>query len=160
MSQQQLLQIVTFQKNLIPHVFFQHLKNSLSYAMATHNTILAICLEMQLFVMIASQNFYYLLLHRGMTDLSKISLAIKTLRTTIATLRATSCLLSELFNEGYKYLLTAPFQSDPLERQFSKYRQIGGVRFLVSLREVTNSEKQVVLLKKILIFGKRAFYIK
>ena len=64
MSQQQLLQIVTFQKNLIPHVFFQHLKNSLSYAMATHNTILAICLEMQLFVMIASQNFYYLLLHR------------------------------------------------------------------------------------------------
>ena len=33
------------------------------------------------------------------------------------------------------------FQSDPLERRFSQYRQMSGGRFLVSLREVLNSER-------------------
>ena len=61
----------------------------------------------------------------------------------VTSLKATSCLLSELLNEGYKYVLTAIFQSDPLERQFSKYRQMSGGRFLVSLREVTNSDKML-----------------
>ena len=32
-------------------------------------------------------------------------------------------------------------QSDPIERKFSQYRQINGGHFLVSLNEVTNSEK-------------------
>ena len=31
------------------------------------------------------------------------------------------------------------FQTDPLERQFSQYRQMNGGRFLVSLREVLHS---------------------
>ena len=61
----------------------------------------------------------------------------------ITTLKVTSCLLSELLNEGYKYVLTVRFQSHPLEQQFSKYRQMGGGRFLVSLREVTNSLKKL-----------------
>ena len=85
------------------------------------------------------------------------SLAKKTSHTLTTTVKATSCLLSELPNEGYKYVLIARFQSDPLERQFSKYKQMRGGRFLVSLREVINPEKnfKVVLLKKTLIFGKR-----
>ena len=84
-------------------------------------------------------------------------LAKKTSHTLTTTVKATSCLLSELPNEGYKYVLIARFQSDPLERQFSKYKQMRGGRFLVSLREVINPEKnfKVVLLKKTLIFGKR-----
>ena len=32
-------------------------------------------------------------------------------------------------------------QSDPLERRFLQYRQMNGGHFLVSLNEVTNSEK-------------------
>ena len=56
------------------------------------------------------------------------------------TLKATSCLLSELLKEEYKYVLATHLQSDPLERHFSKYRQMSGERFLVRLREVTNSE--------------------
>ena len=38
-------------------------------------------------------------------------------------------------------LLTSRFQGDPVERHYSKYRQMSGGRFLVSLREVNNSEK-------------------
>ena len=37
--------------------------------------------------------------------------------------------------------MTSRLQSDPIERRFSQYRQMSGGRFLVSLREVTNSER-------------------
>ena len=45
-----------------------------------------------------------------------------------------------MFAEGYEYVLLSRLQSDPLEKQFGKYRQMSGGRFLVSLREVQNSE--------------------
>ena len=38
-------------------------------------------------------------------------------------------------------MLTSRFQTDPLEKHFSKYRQMSGGRFLVSSREVLSSEK-------------------
>ena len=44
-------------------------------------------------------------------------------------------------SEGYEYVLTSRFQSDPLERRFSQYRQMSGGRFLVGLSEVNSSEK-------------------
>ena len=40
-------------------------------------------------------------------------------------------------------VMTSRLQSDPIERRFSQYRQMSGGRFLVSLREVTNSERIV-----------------
>ena len=43
--------------------------------------------------------------------------------------------------EGYDYVLLARLLSDTLERHFSKYRQMSGGRFLVSLLEVSNSER-------------------
>ena len=46
-----------------------------------------------------------------------------------------------MLQEGYAYVLTAQCQTDPLERQFSKYCQISGGRFLVGLREATNNER-------------------
>lgn len=60
---------------------------------------------------------------------------------TNSTLRATAGLLEDLLNEDYSFVLTARFQSDPIERHFSKYRQMSGGRFLVALREVQSSEK-------------------
>ena len=78
----------------------------------------------------------------------------------ITTRKATPCSLSELLNEGYKYVLTTRFQSDALERQFSKYRQISGGSFLVSLWEVANSEKSLKIIsidKENINFGKRIF---
>ena len=56
-------------------------------------------------------------------------------------LRCTASLIEDLLSEGYEYVLTSRFQSDPLERRFSQYRQMSGGRFLVGLREVNSSEK-------------------
>ena len=59
----------------------------------------------------------------------------------VTTLRAQVLLVEELLDDGYDYVMMARFQSDPLERRFSQYRQMSGGRFLVSLREVNNSER-------------------
>ena len=59
----------------------------------------------------------------------------------INTLRLQAMLIDELLNDGYDYILTARLQSDPIERRFSQYRQMSGGRFLVSLREVQNTER-------------------
>ena len=49
--------------------------------------------------------------------------------------------IDELLNDGYDYILPARLQSDPIECRFSQYRQMSGGRFLVSLREVRNTER-------------------
>ena len=72
---------------------------------------------------------------------NKYTLSAQTTNALITTLKGTASLIEDLFSEGYKYVLTSRFQTDPLERHFSKYRQMSGGRFLVSLREVQSSEK-------------------
>ena len=49
--------------------------------------------------------------------------------------------MEDLLAEGFDYILTSRLQSDPIERRFSQYRSMSGGRFLVSLREVSTSEK-------------------
>ena len=49
--------------------------------------------------------------------------------------------IHELLNYGYVFVLTVRFQSDPIERRFSQYCQMRGGKFLVSLREVINTER-------------------
>ena len=58
----------------------------------------------------------------------------------IRTLYAQVLLVEELLNSGYEYVILCKLQNDPLEKPFSQYRQMSGGRFLVSLREVLNSE--------------------
>ena len=48
------------------------------------------------------------------------SLTKQTLDALITTPKATSCLLSELLNDGHKNVHTTRFQKDPLEQQSSK----------------------------------------
>ena len=67
---------------------------------------------------------------------SSFTFTSQTLHTLVTTLKGTSHLITDLLNEGYDYVLTSRFQSDPIKRHFSKYRQMSGGRFLVSLREV------------------------
>ena len=67
----------------------------------------------------------------------------------IRTILCHAALIEELLDEGYRYILTSRFQSDPLERRFGQYRQISGGRFLVGLRDVTHSEK-IMKLKNLL----------
>ena len=50
----------------------------------------------------------------------------------IRTLHAKGRLCSDLFEEGYSFIITAKFQSDPLERRFSQYRQMSGGIFLLA----------------------------
>ena len=69
------------------------------------------------------------------------TLTPKTSSALINTLRSQAMLIDELLNDGYDYILTARLQSDPIERRFSQYRQMSGGRFLVSLREVRNTER-------------------
>ena len=59
----------------------------------------------------------------------------------IRTLRAQASLVEDLLLEGYDFVVPRRFQSDPLEKRFSRYRQMSGGRFLVSLREVLSSER-------------------
>ena len=72
---------------------------------------------------------------------SDFCLTAQTSKAFVTTLRAQAMLMKELLNEGYEYILTRRFQSDPLENRFSQYRQMSGGRFLVSLREIYSSEK-------------------
>ena len=92
-----------------------------------NTTIFPIYLKMQLFVMIASQNFYYLLIATWIEQWPTYQHSFTCKRSIASCHNYTKSYvysLSELLNEGYKYVLTARFQSDPLEQQFSKYRQI------------------------------------
>ena len=66
---------------------------------------------------------------------SKMSYAL------VLTLRAQSGLIKELLSEGYDFVMISRLQGDPIERRFSQYRQMSDGRFLVSLLEVTNSER-------------------
>ena len=74
-------------------------------------------------------------------DCPAFTLTSKTSYALVLTLRAQSGLIKELLSEGYDFVMTSQLQSDPIERRFSQYRQMSGGRFLVSLREVTNSER-------------------
>ena len=74
-------------------------------------------------------------------DCLAFTLTSKTSYALVLTLRAQSGLIKELLSEGYDFVMTSRLQSDPIERRFSQYRQMSGGRFLVSLREVANSER-------------------
>ena len=89
------------------------------------------------------------------------TLSPQTSKAIITSLKCQAMLIEDLLSEGYKYVITSRFQSDPLERHFSKYRQMNGGNFLVSLREVNNSEKilkiRSLIKEDIDIFGENVF---
>ena len=59
----------------------------------------------------------------------------------VRTLNAQASLIEDLLCEGYDFVVPRRLQSDPLEKRFSRYRQMSDGRFLVSLREVLTSER-------------------
>ena len=50
-------------------------------------------------------------------------------------------LIEDLFSDGYKFVLTACFQSDSVEKRFGHYLQMSGKRFLVGLKDFIWSER-------------------
>ena len=73
------------------------------------------------------------------------TLTPQTAHALITTLRCTASLIEDLLQEGYSYVLTARFQTDPLERRFSRYRQMSGGRFLIGLRELECAERIIAV---------------
>lgn len=51
--------------------------------------------------------------------------------------------MEDLLGEGYNFVLTSKFQSDPPERQFGQYQPLSGGRFLLGLRDITSPEKNI-----------------
>ena len=97
--------------------------------------------------MTGSQNFVVRLqiglkicVMRGSNHLNN-SLSLSTAKALIRTLRCQASLTEDLFDDRYDFILTARFQSDPLERRFDQYRQMSGGRFLVDLKDTICSEK-------------------
>ena len=92
---------------------------------------------------------------------SCLTLSKQTFNALIQTLQSQAQLIKDLFEEGYDFIILARFQTDPLEKQFSQYRQLSEGNFLVSLREVIQNER--TLLFKLLckesvnILGRRYF---
>ena len=102
---------------------------------------------MQLLLVTINQHFYDTL-HSGLRNGSVCNqvfvenlLLLSKLSALIQTLKCTADLIEDLLQEGFDYVLISRLQSDPLERRFSKYRQMSAGRFLVALREVLCSEK-------------------
>ena len=50
-------------------------------------------------------------------------------------------LIEDLLSDGFKFLLTARFQTDVIERMFGQYQQMSGGRFLVGLKNIIWSER-------------------
>ena len=50
-------------------------------------------------------------------------------------------LIEDLFSDGFKFVLTAGFQSDPFERRFEQDCQMSGERFSVGLKDIISSKK-------------------
>ena len=67
--------------------------------------------------------------------------SLSTAKALIRTLRCQASLIEDLLDDGYDFILTARFQSEPLERQFGQYRQMSGGRFLVGLKDTIYSER-------------------
>ena len=79
----------------------------------------------------------------------KMTLSKQTSSAFITTLKCTASLIEELLEEGYGFILLSRLSTDPLERHFSKYRQMSGGRFLISLREAEESER-ILAMKSLL----------
>ena len=76
---------------------------------------------------------------------------------------AHAMLIEDLLNEGYKYVITARLQSDPVEDVFPSTGEWMAVGFL-SICEKSKTPRgfcnTVLYLKKILTFGKRILHLK
>ena len=76
-----------------------------------------------------------------MANRKNFTLTTQTGSALVRTVLCFASLIEDLLREGYDFVLTSRFQSDPLEKRFRQYQQMSGGRFLVGLRDVTSSEK-------------------
>ena len=78
--------------------------------------------------------------NQKLPNCQKFTLSGQTSAALIHTAKCQAALIEDLLSEGYEYVMTARFQSDPLEKRYGQYRQMSGGRFLVSVKDVSRSE--------------------
>lgn len=78
--------------------------------------------------------------NQKLRNTEKFTLSAQTSAALCRTLRCQAALIEDLLSEGKEFVLTARFQSDPIERRFGQYRQMSGGRFLISAKDVSTSE--------------------
>ena len=71
----------------------------------------------------------------------KLTLSAQTSSALQRTLLCQASLIEDLLSDGFKFLLTARFQGDSIERRFGQYRQMSGGKILVGLEDVLWSER-------------------
>ena len=112
----------------------------------THNKGLEMAIDSEMLQMntMVSHYFFESLLNgckngkmQKLPNSERFALSTQTL---IYTSKCQAALIEDLLREGYKYVLTARFQSDPLEKRYGQYHQMSGGRFLVSIKDVMRSE--------------------
>lgn len=75
---------------------------------------------------------------------NKICISQQTLAALITTCSAVVELMQFIFDKHqFQYLLTGKLQNDSIERRFGLYRQMHGGNYLISLRQLLNSEKLI-----------------
>ena len=77
---------------------------------------------------------------RGYHHFEQFTFSLSNTKDLILILRWQANLIEDLFDDGYDFILTVRFQSDPLKRRLGQYRQISGARFLVGLKDTICSE--------------------
>ena len=82
----------------------------------------------------------------------KFTLSAQTFSALQRTLLCQTSLIEDLLSDGFKFVLTASFQSDSIERTFGQYHQMNGGRFLVGLKDVIWSER-ILKIKSLLKEG-------
>ena len=82
-------------------------------------------------------------------NLQKFTISAQTNTALIRTSQCLSAQVEELFKEDYDFVLTVRLQSDALERRFGQNRQMIGVCFLVSVKDVKPSEKILKFISQI-----------
>ena len=79
------------------------------------------------------------------SNAQKFTLTAQTNAVLVHTLRCHAALIEDLLSNGQEFVLTARFQSDPIERRFGQYRQMSGGRFLISEKDINISEKTLMI---------------
>ena len=70
----------------------------------------------------------------------KLTLSAQTSSALQRTLLCQASLIEDILSDDFKFLLTARFQGDSIERRFGQYRQMSGGKILVGLEDVLWSE--------------------
>ena len=83
------------------------------------------------------------------SNCEKFTLTVQTGSALARALLCLALLIEDLLGEGYHFVLTSKFQSDPSERRFGQYQEMNGGRFLVGLRDVTSFE-EIIKIKSLL----------